>query len=369
MLPDLSPLTLDFRADKSIYNDRTLPAGTLACQALNIPRGRIAKILEHTPPLTALVKDLNNKTCSIELLEPAKASTHAILSLMQDQPPFCYVDVDIIRETIDELFRPEVFIYYPSLCHINRTQVSEPTYGGLLYLKETFENYVYMLEHLAYSLGQYLDGMTEFAEELDTLANRKLDGLARATAKRFPGLINFDDESTWMSGSNESCQYITMKDDNGKPAIGRRNHYQSVVGLLRADLFEGLSVGHAPKKCLNCGRWFLTLDGRHTKYCDGIDPNSKKGESCRSVGNRKRREFREKAGDNHFKRLYATRCDSIRGRVDRGKLDPQIGEIAKYKAKNHLNSAIQDAHYAQAQYETDMELDALIAEAMADGDN
>ena len=265
MTPTINTLTLDFRAGKVVYNARALPTGTLACQALNTPRDRIAKILEHTPPLTAMVEDFRNRTCSLDLLEPVKASIHAILSLMQDQSPFCYLDVDIVHETIDELFLPEIFIGYPTLCQIDRTQVSELTYSGFLFLKETFENYVYMLEHLGYSLGKYLDGMTEFAETLDQLENRKLDGLARATSKRFPGIISFDDDSTWMAGSNESCQYLAMKDDNGKPVIGRRNHYQSVVGLLRADFFEGLAVGHAPKKCLNCGRWFLTLDGRHTK--------------------------------------------------------------------------------------------------------
>jgi hypothetical protein len=127
-----------------------------------------------------------------------------------------------------------------------------------------------------------------------------------------------------MSGMNLSDQYMAGKDDKGNPVIIRRKHYVSVAGMLRADFFEGLAVGHAPKKCINCGRWFLMLDGRHTKYCDGIDPNSEKGESCRSVGNRKRREFREKAEDNPHKALYNTRCDSIRGRVDRGKLDPKI---------------------------------------------
>lgn len=364
MTPTISTLTLDFRADKVVYNARALPTGTLACQALNIPRDRIAKILEHTPPLTAMVEGFRNRTCSIELLEPAKASIHGILSLMQDQPPFCYLDVDIVHETIDKLFLPEMFIGYPKLCQIDRTQVSELTYSGFLFLKENFENYVYMLGHLGYSLGIYLDGMTEFAETLDQLENRKPDGLARATSKRFPDIISFDDDYTWMAGSNESCQYLAMKDDNGKPVIGRRNHYQSVVGLLRADFFEGLSVGHAPKKCLNCGRWFLTLDGRHTKYCDGIDPHSEKGETCRSVGNRKRREFREKAEDNHFKKLYTTRCNSIRARKRRETLDPQIAEKALLLAKNKLNRVVQDNDYALNHYEAEMELDALIAEAM-----
>lgn len=363
MTPELSPLTLDFRADQVIYNARSMPTGTIACQALNIPRERIPQILEYAPPLTAMVNDLNKSVCSQELLEPAKASIHKILSLMQDQPPFCYVDVEIIHQTIDAIFRPELCDAYPELCKIDRKAVTDEIICGALILKDTFDEYVYALEHLGYSLGQYLDGMRSFAEELDQLENRKLEGLVRATAKHFPGIISFDDESAWMSGTNEGCQYIAAKDDNGKPVIARRNHYQSVVGLLRADFFEGLAVGHAPKKCLNCGRWFLTLDGRHTKYCDGIDPNSKKGESCRSVGNRKRKEFRERAEDNHFKRLYTTRCNSISHRVNREKLAPKIAEKAKLLAKNKLNRAVWDNDYALNHYEAEMELDSLIAEA------
>ena len=363
MIPAVSPLTLDFRADKVIYNARIMPAGTLACQALNFPRERIAKILEDTPPLTALVKDLNNHMCSPELLEPAKASIYQILSLMQDQPPFCYMDMEIIRQTMEVLLKPELCDAYPEICQADRRTATDARSRGAFLLKDLFDEYVYMLEHLGYSLEQYLDGMTSFAEELDQLENRKPDGLARATARRFPEIFSLDDESSWMAGANEGCQYLAVKDENGTPSIVRRNHYVSVAGLLRADFFEGLAVGHAPKKCLNCGRWFLTTNGRHTKYCDGIDPNSKKGESCRSVGNRKRREYREKAEDNPQKALYITRRDSIGHRVNRDKLDPLIGSTAKLKAKNHLNLALQDTVYAQNQYEADMEIDALIAEA------
>lgn len=369
MIPDLSPLTLDFRADQVIYNARALPTGTLACHALNMPRDLINKILEHTPSLTAMAKDLNHRTCSLDLLEPVKVSIHTILSLMQDQPPFCYLDVEILHLTIEEIFKPEMCIYYPKLCEIDRKVISDDITRGALLLKAQFDEYVFALEHLAYSLSQYLDGMTAFAEELDSLENRKLDSLAQATARRFPTIITFDNETALMAGANEGCQYVVTQDENGKPVIGRRNHYHFVVGLLRADFFEGLSVGHAPKKCLNCGRWFLTLDGRHTKYCDGIDPNSEKGESCRSVGNRKRREYREKAEDNHFKNLYTTRCNSIRARKRRKTLDPQIAEKALILAKNKLNKAVQDNDYALNHYEAEMELDALIVEATREVEN
>ena len=175
MIPNLSPLTVDYRADQVIYNAHTMPTGTIACQALNIPRECISQILGHTPPLTAMVKDLNNRICSPELLEPAKASIHEIISLMQDQPPFCYLDVEIIHQTIDALFRPEMCDIYPKICKINRRTAMDETTCYAFILKDTFEEYVYMLEHLGYSLGQYLDGMTEFAEALDVLENRKPD--------------------------------------------------------------------------------------------------------------------------------------------------------------------------------------------------
>ena len=45
-----------------------------------------------------------------------------------------------------------------------------------------------------------------------------------------------------------------------------------VVPVLAHDFFEGLFVGHAPKKCPICRRWFLTTNARHTKYCGNLAP-------------------------------------------------------------------------------------------------
>lgn len=356
-------LTIDFGADTAIYNAHTLPKGTLACLALNIPQADAERLLELAPPLRALAQGLQEESCPSELLEPARTNAHEIIAIMANHSPFCYLDADAIHTTIDEMYSEVALdahrvLYCPEA---NTPQLDLAAAAGILGLLIPF---IWILEHLGYSLGQYLDTLSAFAEILDSLPNRKMDGLAEAVAQRFPEFLIFDETGSWMSGANESCQYLTMNNDKGKPTIGRRHHFVSVVGMLRADLFEGLAVGHAPKKCLNCGRWFLTLDGRHTKYCDGIDPNSEKGLSCRSAGNRKRREFREKAEDHPHKALYTTRCDSIRSRVDRGKLDQQIGDAAKYKAKNHLNKALQNADYARNQYEADMEIDALIAEAI-----
>ena len=45
----------------------------------------------------------------------------------------------------------------------------------------------------------------------------------------------------------------------------RRMHYMSFVSMFRSNLYEELCVGHAPRKCAVCGKWFLTTDARKNK--------------------------------------------------------------------------------------------------------
>ena len=66
-------MTLDFWQDTVIYEDKTLPIGTLACDALNVPADTIAKMNEQCPTLLLYgEKDTANKNASIELAELLK---------------------------------------------------------------------------------------------------------------------------------------------------------------------------------------------------------------------------------------------------------------------------------------------------------
>ena len=97
--------------------------------------------------------------------------------------------------------------------------------------------------------------------------------------------------------------------------------FHTFVGMLRADFFEGLCVGHAPKKCRICGKWFLTTNARHTKYCGGFAPGDKLGRTCRQIGNLRGREQRELAPDHPIKKIYNRRMNTIDKKLDRGTLD------------------------------------------------
>ena len=76
-----------------------------------------------------------------------------------------------------------------------------------------------------------------------------------------------------MSLTNTSVQYVpAIQPGSDTPQLVKRMHYVFFVGMFRSDFFEGLFVGHAPKKCPICRRWFLTTNARHTKYCGNLAP-------------------------------------------------------------------------------------------------
>ena len=169
-----------------------------------------------------------------------------------------------------------------------------------------------------------------------------------------------------MALTNATVQYVpAIRPGNAEAQLVKRMHFVSFVGMFRAGLFEGLCVGHAPRKCAVCGKWFLTTDARHTKYCSGYAPNDRRGRTCRKIGNLRGREQRELAADHPIKKIYTKRFNTITQYLGRGTLDEQTAAMMKALAKSKLEKALQDNDYAQGSYAAEMEQAALLAEAKA----
>jgi len=211
----------------------------------------------------------------------------------------------------------------------------------------------------------FKEGLLPFVQALHE-SDRAPEDYAVVFGEYFPEFPEFSlTDPSWMSMSNVSVQYLsTIMPGKDAPQLVKRMHYVSFVGMFRSDLFEGLCVGHAPRKCPICGRWFLTTDARHTKYCGGFAPGDPKGRTCRQIGNLQGREKRELADDHPLKVIYNRRMNTIQVYVRRGTLDEATAEKMKRLARNKLERAISDAGYAAGSYADEMEQEALFAEAM-----
>ena len=361
-------LTLDFWRDTVTYEGKTVPTGTLGCETLNIPDEVIEKLNELCPRVNLLLKTMNQQTPNAALLPDAGEAAVEILTLLRDVPPFDCLDTDFYISNIPKAFTPEglqnlqEFSIAVTMGTLNAKQLEEYSLGILL------GRIVPVLGHLAFSLAEYKKGMERFALMLDAEgSDRTPDGLAELFSRSFPAEFSMNEASQWMALTNETSQYLSvLHPGEDKAKLVKRIHYVTFVGMLRADFFEGLCVGHAPKKCRICGKWFLTTNARHTKYCGGFAPGDKLGRTCRQIGNLRGREQRELAPDHPIKKIYNRRMNTIDKKRDRGTLDQDAAAVMKRLAKRKMQQAISDVAYAHGSYAAEMEQAALLAEAKAE---
>ena len=106
-------MTLDFWQDTVIYEGKTFPVGTLACDALNVPANTITKMNEQCEKINLLLGILNAGQDASALCPIAREATLAMLDILSETPPFSYMDIPKHRERIEKVFTVDL-----SLIHI-----------------------------------------------------------------------------------------------------------------------------------------------------------------------------------------------------------------------------------------------------------
>ena len=360
-------MTLDFWQDTVMYEEKTLPVGALACDALNVPADTIAKMNEQCEKINLLLGILNAGQDASALCPIAKEAALTMLDILSQTPPFSYMNISKHRERIEKVFTVDNALKYVEFAikaATNSLQFEEiQSFADTMML----QRYTAVFGHLAYSLGEYQKAMLDFAEQSDgNEADRTAEGFAKMFGTYFSPKFSITEGNARMSTLNNSVQYVSVIRLGEKVAkLVKRMHYVSFVGMFRSDLFEGLCVGHAPKKCKICGKWFLTTNTRHTKYCGGYAPGDKLHRTCRQIGNLKGREQRELADDHPLKQIYEKRLNTINRYVKRGTLDTDLAKVMKKQAKDKTLRALSNVAYAKGAYEKEMEQAALKKEASA----
>ncbi|MFR4476753.1 MAG: hypothetical protein ACLT3Y_05745 [Ruminococcus callidus] len=92
-------MTLDFWQDTVIYEGKTFPVGTLACDALNVPADTITKMNEQCEKINLLLGMLNAGQDTSALFPMAKEAALTMLEILSKTPPFSYMDIPKHRGT------------------------------------------------------------------------------------------------------------------------------------------------------------------------------------------------------------------------------------------------------------------------------
>lgn len=340
-------LTVDYKDKHETYGTCCTSAdtGNIALDILNIPDYVLEKLLELTEPMMQLVEFLNkNKnpdSSTLAMMLTASKNVFRVVDLLRDVPPFFGQDFTWLDSKLPQIFSTEA---------VKKAYRQRKAKFG-----EVFIPALCLVAQLGFGIRDFRQALIPLVESLDD------DDVSRnptGFAKQFDAFFSADEnkQDYWMSITNVSVEYIP-----GDKGLVRRMHYASFPSMFRSNLYEALAVGNAPKRCPICNKFFLTTNARRQKYCTGYAPEEYGGLTCVQVGNRMGREEREKAANRPAIVQYHQAVNALDKRVERGTLERETAARAKARAKELVSGAITDADFANGDYKSEMNPDALIA--------
>lgn len=119
--------------------------------------------------------------------------------------------------------------------------------------------------------------------------------------------------------------------EEGKVFIAEKATFNSLTDFLRTEFYRGLAVGNAPRRCHNCGRYFLLTDGYNTCYCNNIAPGEAE-RTCRKVGAH-RKEAQGKEHRTPAQKEYDRTYNRLKVRKQRGKISSDEWNAAVARAQ------------------------------------
>lgn len=125
--------------------------------------------------------------------------------------------------------------------------------------------------------------------------------------------------------------------EEGMIFIAEKATFRSLTDFLQAELYRGLAQGNAPRRCHNCGRYFLLTAGYNTCYCNNIAPGETK-RTCRKVGAH-RKEIKALADKTPEQKEFRRTYNRLKQRKNRGKISVDDWNTAVARAQEILEEA------------------------------
>lgn len=186
------------------------------------------------------------------------------LLLRREDAPSCFTSDEDCREMWDEMMS-------------RGTQVYDDYAHWIARLSRIGQDLSDFRRNTQWMLSAYFEGLPSCKREnyIDAYGRFK-DGIGKAK------LVDMDEES------DPSCEppvksfrfdfpahisFIPYRDEKtGKPKMAERSTFDDLIAFFYLDLTRGIAAGNLPRRCKNCGHWFVAVGGYNTQYCDRPHP-------------------------------------------------------------------------------------------------
>ncbi len=123
-------------------------------------------------------------------------------------------------------------------------------------------------------------------------------------------------KSSKVDAPQVNIQYAVLEINEEHHELVEKLYFDRLEDFVYVELMRGLQWGFVPKRCANCGRWFLQTPGASYNYCDQPAPNSEEGKTCREVGSTK--SFRAKVLNNEIWAIHQRAYKKYFARTKKG---------------------------------------------------
>ena len=349
---------LDSWDDRVFVEGASYPAGHFAVSIMNIPDEALKQMLDCYEPLTLfaglILEDEIQR--AKEFVLQAKTAARKLIDQLWQQEPFLYMDKSAELRQIDTLFSEKAM---------------DDLAGEVSSLREYLLDYVRSLAGTPWGIFSFVCAARYFEQGyIRRVKSRCETAFALAAEDCFNGesfksdLREVQERSVqpFSVSPNVRSTYVFARNPKKEKELVfvSRNIFERIADFYSWDLFTGMHHGHAPCRCLNCGKYFLTETKHRVMYCDSISPDNPKY-TCRQQGARLHQAEQNK---NHpVYRIFRTRTNTIRKHWERGKISEALKKAATQVAEEHRDHALFNNNYAATQYAEDMKQERVYEEA------
>ena len=379
--------SVDF-TDTDIYiGGKTFPKGYFTVAVLNYEETMVEDLLYTAQPILKMLSLLQGAFFDPNLFAETGTAVRKISRILSQLEPFCYLDTEEEEGLLEDVFVHSTTTAFTAyFCTLEKmNSLSNPTSTDLseneqlaLEVGKILHKTVYDLlnsyHYFCHDIHSFSTAIFNLERlELRELQHRNKANFAKACHRFFSNeeymkalfLLQPFHGVAGFSLSPMTKMEIVVVPNPKKPEemiFAQKYGFLRLMDFLVTDFFEGLQAGHAPRQCEICGRYFLTMDGRPQRYCNGYAPGDSRKRSCQAVAARMGRKEREKAATHPVKVICERRCNTIDHHLRNGKLDKEFATTAKQIAREKRDRAIRDNGYFTKQYEEEMTQKTIYAE-------
>lgn len=329
--------TVQFFADSVSIDGTILPLGQVSTDVLNLDSDTFAALHEKNNALFTIVEHglFNPDTKKdIALASALQHRLNDVLNIVYELPLYRSLRIDRVfgKQLFLHTFQnePELF---RKLCD-SQSMETAALAGFLMALKAIVEEGISFRRYVTVLLDFYYDRLNRRNTEhyaiglYDFLTNIPMQ---HEIKKSLPPYPSFE----FLQTRKAFIEYTTMPNPANEKEyiIAERMVFNSLGAFLHVDFFRGLMNGNAPRRCHNCGRFFLLTEGYDTRYCNNIAPGETE-RSCRKIGAYRKEE--RKWGATLVQAEYRKVYNRLKTRRHRGKIsdnewNAQVALAQEYK--------------------------------------